>query len=113
MTCLPKSRLGGADHDPQVLRAHDPLQADGTMRSSPRRDPHGLTSKASTTMTTPVEARFFDPVTWIVSVWLPAARAGEVKTASWGPSAEVNRSRAFATTVPSRITRAIPAPGPR
>ena len=41
----------------------------------------GETSKASTTMEAPVEAGFFNPVTWIVNVWLPATRPGKVKTA--------------------------------
>src|SRR5689334_21731939 len=75
--------------------------------------PHGLTSKASTTTKAPVAAGFFDPVTSIVSVWLAAARPGKVNTASWGPSEGMKRSRESATTVPSRITRAIPACGPR
>src|SRR5256885_2309532 len=73
---------------------------------------HGVTSKASTTIEAPAEAGFLSPVTSIVNVWLVLARPCSVKTVFWGASAAAYVSRESATTVPSRITRAIPLWGP-
>src|SRR5260221_7931137 len=63
---------------------------------SPRvhpRDPHGVTSKASTMMKAPRETGFFDPVTSIANVWLPAARPSSLKTVVWGTSVGAYVSR--------------------
>ncbi len=74
--------------------------------------PHGVTSKASTTMAASDEAGFFSPVTSIVKVWLPAPRPDNVKTVFWDASFGAYVSRESATTFPSRMTRANPVWGP-
>ena len=72
----------------------------------------GVTSNASTTMEAPDEAGFPSPVTSIVNVCLVLVRPGSVKTVCWGASAAAYMSRESATTLPSRMTRAIPFWGP-
>src|SRR5258707_206789 len=84
------------------------IQFDSHLHLGP---PHGVTSKASIKIQIFVESGFL-PITWIVNVWLAAARPAAVKTAGWSCSVGEYRSTSV-TNTPSSDTRAIPVWDPR